>query len=73
MNTINKINVESLLKQACDKFGFEFVIKELSEHYKIGLARVLNPNWVNATFEKLALDQIQILESMLNDTYGLRD
>ena len=72
MNKLN-VNVDSLLKEASDKFGSDVVIRELSEHYKIGLARVLNPNWVNATFEKLASDQIQILESMLNDTYGLRD
>ena len=73
MNTINKINVDSLLKQACDKLGSDYVITELSEHYALGLARVLSPNWVNETFEKLALDQISILESMVSDMYGLRD
>ena len=34
MNTINKINVDSLLKQACDKLGSDYVITELSEHYR---------------------------------------
>lgn len=72
MNKLNT-NLDNLLEQACNLLGSEYVIKELSGHYAKGLARAIDPRWVNCNLDTIQEDMVTILESMVSDRYGLRD